>query len=114
MGDTKDDVSRFEDSHPVPGVGETCPAAIELPGLRAPCPCAELAAAFGTRPPADACPARETAREARRRHERDLAAARAETYRALHEVAVAIRKAESRADALGQLAGPRRERHDDR
>lgn len=85
-------------------IGMQCPAAIELRGLHVPCPCAEFAARFGTPPPRESCPATETAEQMRRRHDRDVAAARADTARALHQLSRAIRDAESRADALEALA----------
>lgn len=83
-----------------PQIAERCPAVIDLPGLHAPCPCAELAAKFGTPPLREICPARESFAEMRRRHARDMAAARAATARALQELSQAVRDAESRADAL--------------
>lgn len=89
-------------------IAELCPAAIELPGLHAPCPCAEFAAKFGTRPPGGSCPARETVDEMRRRHARELAPVHAATRQALHELSQAIRDAESRAAALEALGGRRR------
>jgi hypothetical protein len=85
-------------------IAENCPAEIELPGLHAPCPCAELAAKFGTPPPRESCPARETVAEARRRHARDREAARSAVYRALHDLSRAIRDAESQADTIEALA----------
>lgn len=81
-----------------------CPAAINLPGAHAPCPCAELTARFKTAPPVERCPATETIEAMRARHEEDTAAARAASVKALHELAVAIREARSRADALEALA----------
>jgi hypothetical protein len=91
-------------------IAENCPAATELPGLRAPCPCAEFAAKFGTPPPRESCPARETVAEARRRHARDGEAARSATHRALHDLARAVRDAESRAEGLEALHRRRRAR----
>jgi hypothetical protein len=85
-------------------IAESCPAAIELPGLRAPCPCAEIAAKFGTPPPRERCPARETVAEARHRHARNREEVRSATYRALHDLSRAIRDAESRGDAIEALA----------
>lgn len=83
---------------------EQCPAAIELPGLRAPCPCADFAAKFGTPPPADHCPARETVDEMRRQHGDDMAAVRSATAASLHELSRAIRAANSSVAALEALA----------
>ena len=83
-----------------------CPAGVELSGLSFACPCHEFAARFGTTPPVESCPGRETLAEIQRRHGRDLDAARNASTRALFDLAREIRQAESRGAALEALARP--------
>lgn len=92
-----------EKEHQPSRIAELCPAAIEMPGLRMPCPCADYAEKLGEPPPEDDCPARETLAEMRERHRRELAKAHAATIEALHDVSRAIRDAETRAEALEAL-----------
>lgn len=85
-------------------IAALCPAAIDVPGLSMPCPCADYAEKLGEPPPRDLCPASETLAEMIDRHSRELDVAHAATARELRELSRAIRDAENRADALAALS----------